>query len=223
MRLATLVTACCASTAVLVSLVIAPQSDYNNVQSGEIPDITPLEDWQPIDPSSPLDIMIDSGNIERVEDEAQYTFEKDDHTVDIHLLYLRSFDGNITQLLADHTNLLDTESSSVTIHTTDADQNFYAVVTDEINEVLHFSACVTANGYTTATPEQFQATRQFGKLSFPQQVEWFLGQRRIEDYRCLLTIASIPLGTSTPAITEAELKAIWQEWHTANQHLIDLN
>jgi cyanosortase A-associated protein len=221
MRLSTLITACCASTAVLVSIIIAPQSDYGEFQAFEFSETTPLNDWQLINSTDSLSDPVDNENSE---DRVTYTLEKGSDRLEINLVYLPSSDGDIAKLLDENTNVLDGDMLPLTIEEMGNNgQNSYAVIQDTANERLYLAACVTANGYVTATPEQFEETRQFGKFSFPQQVEWFLGQRRIEDYSCILTLFSMPTDSATIADVEAELESVWWEWHESQQHFVQIN
>lgn len=217
-RIPTLITACCASTAVLASIIIAPQSNYNDVQEFEFPETTALADWTLLQSAPFFSEPIANENIA---DSITYTLQTNNYSLDIHRIYFHSSDGNVEQLLDEHTRILDATNRSLTIQTIEKDRDTsYVLVTDELNEEMHLAACVTAHGFVTAMPDQFERTRHFDKLSFTQQWEWFLGQRRIQDYRCLLTIFSMPVRTSSIADIEATLEAAWQEWHLSQGHSI---
>lgn len=190
---------------VLGRLVLAPASDYERAIVYDFPAEMSLEDWQFQTAEAPEGL-----DVEYLIDAETYQYQQGDRTLTAQMVYLSLSNGDVVELLQTHADVPASAVDQVTIQQT-GDQ-YYALLVDEENQTLHISACLAANGESTVTEEQFQATRRLSRLTFPQQVEWFFGRRRIEDYRCLWVLLSMPI-TSDVTQDQAMLESAWQAWH----------
>lgn len=205
LRTVGLVLLCGSAVLVLGRVILAPASQYAPATSYEFPDVVPgdNEDWRATSSMSTLP------DVDFLMATAQYTYRQGDRALRADAWYLTSTDGDVATLLAAHSPQL----ADLTLQPYQDGDNVYAIAQDPSQDRLYLTACIAVNGDSTVTAEQFQDTRRLSRLSAVQILEWLMGQRRIEDYRCLWTLLSIPTSPTTQPQDQAMLQAAWQSWH----------
>lgn len=220
LRTVGLVLLCGSAVVVLGRVMLAPASQYVPATSYEFPDVVPgsegsgaegLESegsgseghWQATTSRATLP------DIDFLMATAQYDYRQGDRSLQADAWYLASTDGDVATLLAAHSPQL----ADLTLQPYQDGDNVYAIAQDPSQDRLYLTACIAVNGDSTVTPEQFQDTRRLSRLSAVQILEWLMGQRRIEDYRCLWTLLSIQTSPTTQPQDQAMLQAAWQSWH----------
>ncbi|HEY9814783.1 MAG TPA: cyanoexosortase A system-associated protein [Candidatus Obscuribacterales bacterium] len=215
LRTVGLVLLCGSAVVVLGRVMLAPESQYAPATSYEFPDVVPGSDesgsegsgsdghWQVTAPSVTLP------DVDFLMATAQYNYRQGDRSLKADAWYLTSTDGDVATLLATHSPQL----ADLTLQPYQNGDNVYAIAQDPSQDKLYLTACIAVNGDSTITAEQFQDTRRLNRLSAVQILEWLMGQRRIEDYRCLWTLLSIPTSPTTQPQDQALLQAAWQSWH----------
>ncbi|TVQ19796.1 MAG: cyanoexosortase A system-associated protein [Leptolyngbya sp. DLM2.Bin15] len=205
LRIAGLALLCGGAAVVLGRVILAPDSQYAPATSYEFPDVVPGDhgDWQATSSISTLP------DVDFLMATAQYDYRQGDRSLMVDAWYLTSTDGDVATLLATHSPHL----AHLTLQPHQDGVNRYAIATTPAQETLYLTACIAVNGDSTVTAEQFQDTRRLSRLSFAQILEWLIGQRRIEDYRCLWTLLSMDTSPATQIQDQAVLQAAWQSWH----------
>ncbi|WP_204154278.1 cyanoexosortase A system-associated protein [Leptolyngbya sp. CCY15150] len=210
LRTVGLVLLCGSAVVVLGRVMLAPASQYVPATSYEFPDVVPGSDgsgsdghWQATASSATLP------DVDFLMAAAQYDYRQGDRSLKADAWYLTSTDGDVATLLAAHSPQL----ADLTLQPYQDGDNVYAIAQDPSQDRLYLTACIAVNGDSTVTAEQFQDTRRLSRLSAVQILEWLMGQRRIEDYRCLWTLLSIPTSPTTQPQDQAMLQAAWQSWH----------
>ena len=215
LRTVGLVLLCGSAVVVLGRVMLAPASQYVPATSYEFPDVVPGSEslgsegseseghWQATASSATLP------DVDFLMATAQYDYRQGDHSLQADAWYLTSTDGDVATLLAAHSPQL----ADLTLQPYQDGDNVYAIAQDPSQDKLYLTACIAVNGDSTVTAEQFQDTRRLSRLSAVQILEWLMGQRRIEDYRCLWTLLSIPTSPTTQPQDQAMLQAAWQSWH----------
>ena len=215
LRTVGLVLLCGSAVVVLGRVMLAPASQYVPATSYEFPDVVPGSEslgsegseseghWQATASSATLP------DVDFLMATAQYDYRQGDRSLKADAWYLTSTDGDVATLLAAHSPQL----ADLTLQPYQDGDNVYAIAQDPSQDRLYLTACIAVNGDSTVTAEQFQDTRRLSRLSAVQILEWLMGQRRIEDYRCLWTLLSIPTSPTTQPQDQAMLQAAWQSWH----------
>jgi cyanosortase A-associated protein len=205
LRLGVLALLCSGAAAVWVRVAIAPSEAYQPATTYTLPATVPLPQWQdqPMAPPPPPDI-------DHLLAANTYRYTQGDRTLTATVWYLANTDGEVATLLGTHSPHLAGLRIQPQV-SDDSGNNTYGILVDPQDDTLHLTACIAAQGSSTLTAEQFQATRRWAQLSPRQWVEWAVGQRRIEDYRCLWTLFSLEGDRDE---TDPQLLAdTWQDWH----------
>lgn len=140
----------------------------------------------------------------------RYTLQQGDLTATITAFHQPRSDGNVSRLLVTYT---DAKPATVYIHPLDDPEtgHFGAFVFDN---QAHISACLTPNGPSTITEQQFVRNQYRHNLHL---WGWLSGQTELTDSGCLWTLISAPIAPeSTPddiTKTFQSLETAWVEWY----------
>jgi cyanosortase A-associated protein len=91
---------------------------------------------------------------------------------------------------------------------------FYSLFVD--NKTAYFGTCISPQGITTVTGDQFHANSNPNPLTsgIPLQrfLSWLMGKQTFRDSRCLWTLLSTPIDPSAPDATMKILETTGVDW-----------
>jgi cyanosortase A-associated protein len=154
-------------------------------------------------------------------DGLKYQFVKTNERLEVQSRFERYTDGNISRLLVVYTPIKPATVQPQLQNRIDV--GFYYLF--EYKNTAYLSACVNYAGQTTVTEPQFVQNKYKYGWSLQRTFLWIIGQEDLFDGRCLWTLMSIPLDSSSNNITlekaYADLEAAWVDWYNWWQPKLD--
>jgi cyanosortase A-associated protein len=168
------------------------------------PPSIPLTDWQelesnPLNPNPAINLMA----------ARQYQYQQNNRVLDIEMRYITNSNGDIKTLMERQLNSA-TVSRPFTLYHQEG-VGFYAMAAT--SERAYLSSCINPRGNSTVTAEQFRDNRNTYDLHVSRLVPWLLGQEELRDFRCLVTLLSIPLEGTSSAQVYPILENAWVSWY----------
>ena len=79
---------------------------------------------------------------------------------------------------------------------------------------VYLSACITPQGDSTYTYEQFRASEKYvSNLDIKHIINWILGRERLREEKCLWNHLSMSVDKDSPKKTYQLLENVWFEWY----------
>lgn len=173
----------------------------------QFPSSVPLLGWQ-LTASRPLPNSQLRSTRLITQQSHKYTYTQNELPLEIEMRYLN--DGNIPLYLKEVTGISSSAAKTIVIRQHKG-VGYYALGTDKNRAFL--SSCINPRLKTTFTYEQFNQN-SYEYQTNPQSIlSWVLGQKNIQDRRCLWVYFSIPLQNSSSESAYSTLEQAWFSWH----------
>ncbi len=191
------------SLLVLAKVTLAPNTSINTAAPFAFPDSVLLPKWQAL-PSSPLDNQ-DIGDSKSLAGRL-YQYQQDGTTLKIEMYYFANTDGDVEKFLKRRISI-----SIPQIQQRQKDGiGYYGLFNHQ--QRANLSACINPAGSSTFTSRQFKHNRNVSDLS-KTLIPWLLGERNLQDNRCLFVNLSIPLSQESSDIAYQKLESAWLSWY----------
>ncbi|MGI8500632.1 MAG: cyanoexosortase A system-associated protein [Hassallia sp.] len=186
---------------VLGKVILLPSAEKRTLTPFVFPEAVPLPKWQ-LKASSPLPEPTE----EHPELIAQkhYQYIQNDLPLNIEMRYVT--DGNLKQLMRKYTSI----SSSAVVRQHQG-VGYYGLLVDR--QRAYLSACINPQGGSTFIPQQFNQKQYLYHRPWQRLLPWVIGNKPIEDKRCLWAHLSTPIQNSTPEAAYKKLENAWFSWH----------
>ncbi len=189
---------------VLAKLILFPNSSHLGVTPYNFPTTVPLPQWQLLD-STLLKITDDPNFVAS----RRYRYQQDRSALNIDMHYIIHSSGDVKDFIKKHissekitTPLLIKQKQEV---------GFYTLFTHQ--EKAYLSSCINPRGGSTVTFDQYRQNRNTYDVQPGRILLWLLGLKELRDWRCLWSVLSIPVETSTPEETYPILESAWFSWY----------
>ncbi|MEB3828724.1 cyanoexosortase A system-associated protein [Phormidium sp. CCY1219] len=190
--------------AVLGKLIFSPPIESAGFTPFVFPTAVPLADWQ-FEESLPLEVNENESLISG----GQYFYIQNNLPLEIQMRYVTNTGGNVEKLMQTH---LDIEASAAKLTIRHQEEiGFYGV--SETGEQAYLASCINPRGGSTVSGEQFRKNRNAYDLQVDRLLPWLLGQQKLRDFRCMLTVLSIPLDKNSPENSYSILESVWVSWY----------
>lgn len=196
---------------VLGKLILMPDQSTTVRAVIALPNHVPLSGWQAtatetllppsVTTAQPQTEMV-TGNI--------YSYRRDLAALTIKIRYLVETDPSVRNLLLKYGE----PSAPVPFATTIRQQQetgFYSLYFTQ--ETAYLSSCINSRGQSTVTEAQFNQNRYRYDLRLDRVLPILWGRQTLRDGRCLFTVMSIPVQTTSLEPTERLLQEAWTSWY----------
>ena len=196
-----------AALLILGKLLTLPKVDKASAQAvNTLQPVVPLPGWQ----------LLDNSELKANKDSRfgrGYRFQQGNRTLNADVHYMTS-DGNVSRYLFVYSPVRTANANLKVKY--QPETGYYGVLSHKGQAYL--TACVNPRGQSTVTEQQFTQSRYTYDLKPNRILPWVLGQESLIDRRCLWTLLSTPVPTSTtPEASEAAayktLETAWLSWH----------
>jgi cyanosortase A-associated protein len=193
-------------------LILDPTIGKRKVTPFVFPSVVPLPQWQLVTSHLLQDQTIERPSLPKlVLLGRHYRYIQNDLPLDIKMFYEVETNGNVKQLIKDHTDIKFLLNQPLLVLRQHEQLGFYGLFVYQKRAYL--DACINSRGGSTFTKEQFSYNRMHYDLTFNRIVLWLLGQQALRDRRCLWTHLSIPLNQSSRESAYAVLEKAWFDWY----------
>jgi cyanosortase A-associated protein len=186
----------------------------------DFPQNVPLPDWQMLASESLAPHTFQNGMVGTGQ---SYRYERKQKIVDVEIHYITDGVANrptMDAMLPIFTKIPATVLPPSTMKE-EPGVGFYSLFVHE--KTAYFGTCISPQGFTTVTGDQFHANSNPNPLSsgipFQRFLPWLMGKQTFRDSRCLWTILSTPIDPAAPDDTMKTLKTVginWSRWWQAH-------
>lgn len=186
---------------ILGKTIIEPTA--SNITAFVFPKVVPLPAWQP-QKSRPLAALItENQNFPG----RHYRYIQNDLTLDIEMRYVANASGDVKHWLRS----VVSSSELSPILRQQQGVGFYYLSAHQ--QRAYLNTCINSRGGSTVTASQFQQNRYLYDINLGRLLPWLLGQKPLQDKRCLWAQLSIPLKNSASGDTYQTLEKAWFDWY----------
>ena len=201
LRVAVIAVTLSSALLVLTKVILDPAKNSYQVSSYTFPLAVPLPGWQTL-PSTSLAMP---KTLPEYLSGRSYQYKQGDTRLTIEMRYLNDTSGEVKNLLENYTSI---SSSPKLRHR--AGIGFYGIFIYQ--QKAYLSSCINPRGVSTVTQRQFTQNHRTYDIQINRLLLWLLGQKKLEDKRCLWTHLSTPLKSSSSEAYQL-LENAWFTWY----------
>lgn len=181
----------------------------SSLKAINFPEVFPVSGWKMIESNAIVETEEPPGKvrastlIRRMG--RQYRYKRKNRFLEIAIYHIGT--GKVMETIKSHYQI---ESQSVKVHY-DKSTGYYSLFSHEQNAFL--GACINPRGPSTVTVLQHRINKILNDVSFKRLISWLLGQKRLVDQRCLVTVISVSFKESSPEYSYQIIESLWPSWH----------
>jgi cyanosortase A-associated protein len=191
----------------LGKILLAPATVSYTAVAVTLPAAVPLADWQAL-ASRPLATSSIAGA--QIVAARQYQYQQSNLSLAIEMRYLAATHGDL-KILMQELNVASAPRQLQQMQLRQQQTGSYSLVSDQKRAYLN--ACITPQGSSTATGQQFMQHVYIQGLQPLHLLAWLSGQKPLRDQRCLWAMLSLELKQAPLEVAYQQLEDAWMPWH----------
>ncbi len=206
-RIALLATTAIGIILVLIKSIVNPVSRNPQIAEFAFPETVPLPKWQLVatDAVNPHLVKPPTYISGEFVSGKHYRYSRNGTTIDIEMRYFANTNGDLKSFITHQTGQLSPVLRQ-------QDRGVYALFSHQ--EKAYLSACINPSGGSTVTSDRFNRNRLLYDPHWQRIVPWFLGEKGLQDRRCLWAHLSVAIadGDSIDSAYQT-LETVWFSWY----------
>ena len=186
---------------VLVITIVKPTQSWLPTTSHSFPDKISLPKWEQVQSRTLAEKTLKKPEIIA---QKHYRYSQNNLFLDIEMRYLTLINGK--KFIKKYLGI----TSPVEVRSREG-IGYYGIGVNKRKAFL--SACITSEGVTSFTDEQFEKNQYFSILEPQSLLSWLLGRRTSRDKHCMWAYLSLPLGEYKPDFAYEVLETAWFSWY----------